>query len=225
MKNKKLLFTLLSLVTLGVSYAGWYVYDLNFGKDKKNILNCGDLPNAGLDLRHFLIFEKCPPYFLGQVTQKSKERETMYRTVSNLAVIGSSSYFLVCKKEEGCSPFVVEEYSNGTIFTKLRNSELIHDLNYTISPDKKKIVFLHDSAGDNALYLYDIEKQVGIDIVSEKSLKSNETISCEIGSSGMDRYSCGRWIDDTKYVYGIYRKSSENDKKFTLVREETYNLK
>lgn len=41
----------------------------------------------------------------------------------------------------------------------------------------------------------------------------------------MDAYSCGEWVNDNEYTYGIYEKSKLTDQKFKLLRKETYTVK
>ncbi len=216
------------MVFILTSWFAWNVFDYNYGKNAEINLAEYCAARDGLNIRtgifpmEFFQLANCPV----REVKKNNERLEKYRTVAELITIGQVSYFLGCQKEGDCSPRVMSEYEDGRVeVDHFRQSEVIHDNNYKISPDKKRIIFLRTVNNINSLYLYNIEMQVGVDIESDINLKSNETVACEIGSYGMDAYSCGEWLNDSEFTYGIYEKSKLTDKKFKLLRKEIYIVK
>lgn len=140
-KLTSVFITMLFILTI---WFAWNVYDYNYGEYAEiNLIEYCEVRD-GLKIRtgifpmEFFQLSDCPIREL----KKSNERLEKYRTVAELVTIGEDSYFLGCQKKEGnCSPRVMSENTTGRVDENLRRSEVIHDNNYKISPDKKKNYF------------------------------------------------------------------------------------
>jgi hypothetical protein len=162
---------------------------------------------------------------ISNITSKNILQKINYKVVENLATVNSKNYFLVCKKEGDCSPVVV--YENKDAYVIFENSPTIYDIHYKISPNKKMVAYIDviNDKNQYGLFIFNIENGSVIKVKSDIELKDNETVACEIGSYGSDGYSCGSWVSDMEYKYGIYEKSNLADTKFKIVKENTYYLK
>jgi hypothetical protein len=159
------------------------------------------------------------------VFNKNIFQKAEYRVIENLANINGRDYFLICKKESDCSPFVA--YEEKDTYVMVKNSPVIHDLGFTISPNKRRIAYIETVNVNNqyGLFIFDIEKGEVVKINSDTDLKPAETVACEVGSYGADGYSCGRWLSDTEYQYGVYEKTDAIDAKFKMIIENVYREK
>lgn len=162
---------------------------------------------------------------IDNTTHENIFQKVNHRIIENLATINTRNYFLVCKKEGDCSPIVA--YDNKDTYVMLENSPIIHDINYKISPNKKMVAYVDviNEKNQYGLFIFNIENGSIIKVKSDIELKDKETVACEIGSYGADGYSCGSWVNDMEYKYGIYEKSKLVDTKFKMVKENTYYLK